>query len=287
VEELAIVKKSGVLKYFILALAVILIDQTSKMLVQQYMFLGQEINLLTYADGQYGFKLHYLLNPGMAFGIKWDSEFGKLALTGFRIVAMFGIAYYLIRTAKKQIHTGFLFSLALILGGAVGNVIDSTFYGVWFNNQPFESPTPWFHGQVIDMLFFPLVEFTWPSWIPCGGDILFTLGDGWAVRWASWLPCGGGQALFFSPVFNIADSSIFIGVVTILIFQKKYFPEANKDEQVSTVKSPAHVVAPPSPESITMVPHDMTLSSDTPDSKNESTPEVTDSVGTDADPSSN
>lgn len=245
-------KKSSALQYFVIALVVILIDQTSKVLVHRYMYLHQEISVLTYDEGRFGFKLHYLLNPGMAFGIKWDTEFGKLALTSFRILAMFGIGYYIVLAVKRKVHKGFLVCMALILGGAVGNVIDSTFYGVLFNNQPFEARTPWFHGQVIDMLFFPLFNFTWPEWIPCGGDALITLGS-WSLKWAYWLPCGGEESLFFSPVFNIADSSIFIGVVIILIFQKRFFPELKEaPEAVSE-----HVIAPASPESIPMIPEQM------------------------------
>lgn len=189
-------------KYFLLALLVIIIDQTSKLLVHDNMFLHQEITVL--GSEQYGFKLHYLLNPGMAFGIRWNNEFGKLALTAFRIIAMFGIGYYLVRMAQKGTSSGFLWCMALILGGAVGNVIDSTFYGVLLNNHPANSPTPWFHGQVIDMLFFPLFDYTWPEWVPY---------------------VGGEYFLFFSPVFNIADSSIFLGVVIILIFQRRFFGE--------------------------------------------------------------
>lgn len=239
-EDLTTEKKSSALKYFIIALVVILIDQTSKLLVQKYMYLHQEITVLGFADDQYGFKLHYLLNPGMAFGIKWESEFGKLALTGFRIIAMFGIAYYLVYATRKKIHPGFLFSMSLILGGAVGNVIDSTFYGVWFNNQPFEARTPWFHGQVIDMLFFPLFDFVWPDWVPY---------------------LGGEEFLFFSPVFNIADSSIFMGVVTILIFQKKYFPE-HKQEATPNPPASEHIISPASPESISMIPPGIEISPD-------------------------
>jgi signal peptidase II len=193
-------------KYFILALFVIIIDQTSKLLVHHFMYLHQEITVV--GNEQFGFKLHYLLNPGMAFGIRWNNEFGKLALTAFRIAAMFGIGYYLVKMAKKNAHVGFLWCMALILGGAVGNVIDSTFYGVLLNNQPVNSPTPWFHGQVIDMLFFPLFDFTWPTWMPY---------------------VGGDYFLFFSPVFNIADSSIFIGVVIILLFQRRFFGEHIND----------------------------------------------------------
>jgi signal peptidase II len=186
-------------KYFIISLAVIIIDQTSKLLVHNNMYLHQEINVI----GEW-FRLHYLLNPGMAFGIRWNNEFGKLALTAFRIAAMFGIGYYLWKMATKNAHAGFLLCMALILGGAVGNVIDSTFYGVFLNNHPVGSPTPWFHGQVIDMLFFPIFEFYVPEWVPLKGGEYF---------------------LFFSPVFNIADSSIFVGVVVILILQRRFFKD--------------------------------------------------------------
>ncbi len=186
-------------KYFLIALIIILIDQSSKLLVYNYMYIHQEVNVV----GNW-FKLHYLLNPGMAFGIRWNSEFGKLALTVFRIFAMIGIGYYLVKMVQKQAHNGFLICLALILGGAIGNVIDSTFYGVFLNNAPVEAPTKWFHGQVIDMLYFPLFHFYWPEWVPFKGGEYFE---------------------FFSPVFNIADSSIFIGVVTILFSQKKFFKD--------------------------------------------------------------
>ncbi|MBX2961021.1 MAG: lipoprotein signal peptidase [Cyclobacteriaceae bacterium] len=187
------------LRYFLLAFMVVVIDQSSKMLVFNNMYLHEEINVI----GTW-FRIHYLLNPGMAFGIKWDNEFGKLALTIFRIGAMFGISWYLIKMNARGMHTGFLWCLGLILGGAVGNVIDSTFYGVLLNNAPIDTPTPWFHGQVIDMLYFPIFDFVWPEWVPFFGGRYFE---------------------FFSPVFNIADSSIFLGVVIILIFQKKFFHE--------------------------------------------------------------
>lgn len=186
-----------VYRYFALAFLIILIDQTSKMLVFNNMYLHEEINVI----GDW-FRLHYLLNPGMAFGIRWENEFGKLALTIFRIGAMFGISWYLWKMASRKMHAGFLWCMGLILGGAVGNVIDSTFYGVLLNNAPEDAPTPWFHGQVIDMLYFPIFEFVWPEWVPFFGGRYFE---------------------FFSPVFNIADSSIFLGVATILIMQKRFF----------------------------------------------------------------
>jgi signal peptidase II len=202
-----------VARYYLVALLVIAIDQTAKLLVYKYMQMHEEVNVI----GDW-FRLHYLLNPGMAFGIRWESEFGKLALTFFRIVAMFGIAYYLFRMEKKNAHTGFLICLALILGGAIGNVIDSTFYGVFLNNAPLDAPYLWFHGQVIDMLYFPIFHFYWPEWVPIVGGSFFE---------------------FFSPVFNIADSAIFLGVASILIFQRKFFPEtdSHEGEIVSTGES--------------------------------------------------
>jgi signal peptidase II len=199
-----------VAKFFLIALGVIILDQTSKLLVWKYMHIHQEVNVI----GDW-FRLHYLLNPGMAFGIRWSSEFGKMALTLFRIVAMFGIGFYLYRMVQRGAHRGFLIAMALILGGAIGNVIDSTFYGVFLNNAPLDSPYKWFHGQVIDMLFFPIFDFYWPEWVPI------------------W---GGDNFVFFSPVFNIADSSIFLGVVSILIFQRRFFRE--KEETPITTNPP-------------------------------------------------
>lgn len=205
------------LKYFLLALFVIGIDQASKLLVYHNMYLHEEINVL----GEW-FRLHYLLNPGMAFGIRWESEFGKLALTLFRIVAMLGISYYLWRLSVRDTHSGFLWCMALILGGAVGNVIDSTFYGVYLEgNLPADAPTPWFHGQVIDMLYFPLFDFVWPEWVPY---------------------LGGRYFEFFSPVFNIADSSIFIGVVIILFMQKKFFVEKEEVTESLAENSTTNII---------------------------------------------
>lgn len=192
-------------KYFLITLAVIILDQWLKLWVwYNYeswpgnMFGDHELKIF----GDW-FRLHYLLNAGMAFGLKWDNEFGKLALSLFRMAAMCGIIYYMLHSIKRKAHPGFLVCLSLVLGGAIGNVIDSAFYGVWLDNAPVGSPTPWFHGQVIDMLFFPLFEFQLPEILPL---------------------IGGKNFLFFSPVFNIADSFIFIGVAIILIFQKKFFP---------------------------------------------------------------
>jgi signal peptidase II len=209
-------------KYFLIAIAIIAIDQISKLLVHKYMYLHQEINVV----GEW-FKIHYLLNPGMAFGLRWDNEFGKLTLSVFRIFAMAGIAYYLVQMSKKGAHTGFLICMALILGGAVGNVVDSTFYGVFLDNYPSGSPTPWFHGQVIDMLFFPMFEFVWPDWVP---------------------GVGGEYFLFFSPVFNIADSSIFIGVVIILLMQKRFFKSHTQEHNLEHNLNSSNEINPSEPQ---------------------------------------
>ncbi len=147
------------------------------------------------------FKLYYTLNPGMAFGMQFGSDYGKLGLTLFRIVAMVFIAYYLYKLAKDNTHQGVLWSMALILGGAIGNVIDSTFYGVFLDNAPYDAITPWFHGQVVDMFYL----------------------DIWEGRVADWVPLWGGDYLSLWPIFNIADAAIFTGVAIILIFQKRFF----------------------------------------------------------------
>ena len=198
-------------RYFLLALGVIILDQTVKLLVHFNMEMGTAGEIDVIGDW---FKLHYLLNPGMAFGLKSSHEYGKLLLTLFRLVAMFGIGYYIYYLYQNKAKPGLLWCMGLILGGAIGNVIDSTFYGVFLDNAPIGSPTPWFHGQVIDMLFFPLFDGYYPDWVPF---------------------MGGRYFLFFSPVFNVADSSIFIGVVTILIFQKRFFK--NKEETETIVES--------------------------------------------------
>lgn len=160
------------------------------------MDLGEEIQVL----GDW-FRLHYVLNPGIAFGLQLDFIYGKLMLSIFRILAAAGIAYYLYFLAKRKTHNSLLISLSLILAGALGNVIDSTFYGVILDNAPGNALSPWFHGQVIDMLYFPLFNGTFPEWLPIWGSQGFQ---------------------FFRPVFNIADASIFVGVTFILVLQKRF-----------------------------------------------------------------
>ena len=185
-------------KYFLISLVVILLDQLVKMLVHYNMDMGVQGQIKVFGEV---FKLHYLTNPGIAFGMKLGTVYGKLILTIFRLFAMVGIGYYLYMLVKREVHVGLLFCVALILGGAVGNVIDSTFYGVFLDNAPPEAPTAWFYVQVIDMFYV----------------------DIWEGRLPDWLPIIGGDYMSLLPVFNVADSSIFVGVLTILIFQKNFF----------------------------------------------------------------
>ncbi len=191
--------------YLLFSVLLIGIDQASKLLVHQYMQPGFSGQIALIGDW---LKLHYVLNPGMAFGMQLGHEYGKLFLTLFRLVAMVAIGGYMIHLARAGASKGLLWALAMILAGAVGNVIDSTFYGVLLGNAPYGSPTPWFHGQVIDMIF---VDF-WEGFIP------------------DWVPVWGGQ-YYSTPIFNIADSCIFLGVCSILIFQGSFHSHGPEDEE--------------------------------------------------------
>jgi len=183
--------KAAYTKPFLTAAFIILADQIIKTWVRAHMQLQDEIRFL----GSRG-MLHYTENNGMAFGMEWGGDAGKLALTLFRIVAVCGIIYTLIYLIKHKYHRGLIMNVALILAGAMGNIIDSTFYGVMYKYAPL------FHGRVVDMFYFPLLRGTYPSWFPF---------------WA------GESFEFFRPVFNLADASICVGVIMILLYQKRYF----------------------------------------------------------------
>ncbi len=200
-------EKTKYFKYFLLSLAVIIIDQIVKFTVHNHMALGEEFKVI----GDW-FKIHHTENPGMAFGINPDFKNFKIILTTFRLFAMFGIGYYIYYLAKQKVHQGLIWCVALILAGAIGNVIDSAFYGVLFDNAPVDAPTPWFHGKVVDMFYF----------------------DIWSGPVADWVPLWGGKYLFLWPIFNIADASIFIGVAIILIMQKRFFPQPDKEETTAS-----------------------------------------------------
>ncbi|WP_041738313.1 lipoprotein signal peptidase [Echinicola vietnamensis] len=199
------------LKYFGITLLVILIDQIVKLAVDANMAMGTAGQIKLLGDW---FKLHYTTNPGMAFGMELGSEYGKLILTTFRLVAMIGIGYYLYYLIKKKVHPGYITCIAMILGGAIGNLVDSVFYGVLLDNAPFDASTPWFHGQVVDMFYIDI----WEGFIP------------------DWVPLWGGSYTALWPIFNVADASIFMGVVFILLFQKKFFAENLKHEEEDEIQ---------------------------------------------------
>ncbi|GAB3323627.1 hypothetical protein GCM10027299_20010 [Larkinella ripae] len=197
------VKKSP-LKFFLLSMLLIALDQAVKLLVHFNMEPGFAGQIRVVGDW---LKLHYVLNPGMAFGMQLGHEYGKLLLSLFRLVAMAGIGWYLVHLAHRGAPNGLLWAMAMILAGAVGNVIDSTFYGVFLDNAPYGSATPWFHGQVIDMIFVDV----WEGFLP------------------DWVPLWGGQ-YYSTPIFNIADSCIFVGVCIILFFQRRFFREQSDED---------------------------------------------------------
>ena len=154
------------------------------------MYIGQEFNIF----GNW-FIIHFTENNGMAFGLELGGDYGKLALSLFRVIAVFGIGYIFHYIIKHKYHFGLIVCVSLILAGALGNIIDSVFYGKVFGYAD------WLHGRVVDMFYFPIIEGYFPEWLPF------------------W---GGEHFIFFRPVFNIADAAISIGVITIILFQNKF-----------------------------------------------------------------
>lgn len=188
----------GYTKPLIIIFLVLLADQVLKTWVKTNMYIGQEFKII----GNW-FIIHFTENNGMAFGMEFGGEFGKLALSLFRIVAVAGIGYGLHYLIKNKYHRGLIMNVALIFSGALGNIIDSVFYGKIYGYATL------FHGRVVDMFYFPIIEGRFPGWLPI------------------W---GGEEFVFFRPVFNIADAAISVGVIVILIFQKTYFKEDNQEE---------------------------------------------------------
>lgn len=186
--------------------------------------------------------IHFVENNGMAFGISLGGEYGKLALSLFRIIAVGFLIYYLRLLLRSNVTTGLLVSFALILAGALGNILDSAFYGMLFSESPYHGGLAellpenggyagFLHGKVVDMLYFPIIDTYLPEWLP---------------YW------GGEHFMFFKPVFNIADLSITLGVINILLFQRSFFsspadnPEPDPGHQVAEENEegqPAHETA--------------------------------------------
>lgn len=204
----------------LLIIFILVIDQALKIYIKTHYLLGEEHKVI----GSW-FRLHFIENEGMAWGLQFGGGIGKILLTLFRLVAVILGTFYLRSIIRKKYHVGFIVCAALIYSGAFGNLIDSMFYGLIFSNSnPFSIATlfppgggyaSFFHGQVVDMLYFPIIHTHYPSWFPV----------------KSWR---GDEFEFFSPVFNLADSSISIGVIALLIWQKKFFPEKFSAKTIKT-----------------------------------------------------
>lgn len=196
----------------IIIVAVIVIDQAVKIWIKTHFYLGEDVAVTSW------FQIHFIENNGMAFGIELGS---KLFLTLFRIVVVALLIYYLVRIRNcSRFSTGYIACVAFITAGAAGNIFDCMFYGVIFNNPyppevavmfpPEGGYAPLMLGRVVDMLYFPLFSFDWPSWVPV---------------------VGGENFLFFQPVFNIADAAISVGMIVLIIFYNKYLSvPVDKDE---------------------------------------------------------
>ncbi|MEY3843137.1 MAG: hypothetical protein RIR80_709 [Bacteroidota bacterium] len=180
-------------KAILIIFSVLMIDQLIKYWVKTTLFIGEEIPVF----GNW-FIIHFTENNGMAFGFELGGSYGKLALSLFRVIAVFGIAYILNYIIKKKYHFGLITCVCLVFAGALGNIIDSVFYGKLYGYEN------WLHGRVVDMFYFPILRGHYPNWFPLFANEEF---------------------IFFRPVFNFADAAISVGVICILIFQTTFLKE--------------------------------------------------------------
>ena len=196
-------------KVALIVLIVLILDQTLKFWIKLNMFIGQEYNIFGH-----WFIIHFTENEGMAFGMKLGGDWGKLALSLLRIVAVGLIGYYLYTLTRRKVKQGVIIGISLIFAGALGNILDSAFYGLIFSESTYYQMatlfpdgggyTSFLHGKVVDMLYFPIIDMTLPNWTPI------------------W---GGENFQFFRPVFNLADSAITCGVLWLLLFHRNFFSD--------------------------------------------------------------
>ena len=197
----------------LIVVAILVIDQVIKIWVKTHMTLHEQIEIFSW------FKIVFIENNGMAYGMEIGS---KLVLSLFRVVAVSVLGYYIAQQVRKQARYGYLICLSMVMAGAAGNIFDSMFYGLIFNASsefytsyfvPFGTGYASFlMGKVVDMFYFPLIVTTWPDWMP-------------------WV--GGNPYVFFSPVFNFADSAISVGVVLLLLFYRKEIGELSASREQS------------------------------------------------------
>ncbi len=199
---------------FLIVFVVLLIDQALKIWIKSTMMIGEEFPVF----GNW-FIMHFVENNGMAFGMELAGEFGKLFLSVFRIVAVGGIGYYIYKLTQKETPVGLIICVSLVLAGALGNIIDSAFYGLIFDHSHGQVASfmpegggyaTFLHGKVVDMFYFPILRGTYPDWLPF---------------------VGGNDFLFFRPVFNFADSAISVGIFILLIFYRNHFKEHESEEK--------------------------------------------------------
>lgn len=219
---------------FIIIFLIIVADQSLKIWIKTGFPTGD-----TQVSDLSWFRLYFIENPGMAWGWKFGNEGGKVVLTLFRMAAVIFGTWYLSRVVNQKYHKGFIICAALIYAGALGNLIDSMFYGMIFDKGlhydsltkdyiPYsgvaafstDGYSSFLHGSVVDMLYFPIFHTTWPTWVPV---------------------IGGREFEFFSPIFNIADASISVGVITLLVFQKRFLKKVTKAETTTTVETNTEV----------------------------------------------